>query len=128
MSYSYSKRSEENLVQCHQDLQVVFREVIKHRDCSIICGHRDEADQNAAFDRGHSQLKYPRSKHNKTPSLGIDVIPYPFSGWRDTVAFKEFGNFVLGIATMLKSYGAIENELTWGGNWKTFRDLPHYQL
>ena len=128
MSYSFSKKSEANLTQCSADLQTLFRTVIKHRDCSIICGQRGEMEQNAAYDLGHSKLRFPKSKHNKTPSLAVDVIPYPFAGWSDIKQFREFGNFVLGVAAMLKSYGAIESDITWGGNWTSFRDYPHYQI
>jgi len=126
--YKFSKRSEKNLTEAHQDLQTLFRTIIKYRDCSIICGHRGEMEQNAAFDRGNSKLRYPKSKHNKMPSLAVDVIPYPFNGWNDIDQFKEFGNFVKGIAVMLKAYGAIENDITWGGDWKSFRDYPHFQI
>ena len=127
MSYKYSQRSLDNLSEAHQDLQTVFNYVIKYRDCSIICGQRGEEEQNTAFDRGHSKLRYPKSKHNKQPSLAVDVIPYPFGGWHDVDQFREFGNFVLGVSVMLKSYGAIENEITWGGNWN-WKDYPHYQI
>lgn len=126
--YSYSDRSKDNLVQCHQDLQTLFNYVIKHRDCSIICGHRGEMDQNAAFDLGHSKLRHPKSKHNKLPSLAVDVLPFPFKGWKDIEQFIIFSNFVKGVAVMLKAYGTIENDIEYGGDWKTFKDYPHWQI
>lgn len=125
--YKYSARSEKNLTEAHQDLQTLFRTVIKYRDCSIICGHRGEMEQNAAYDRGHSKLRYPKSKHNKMPSLAVDVIPYPFKGWSNIDQFKEFSNFVKGIAVMLKAYGAIENDIEYGGDWN-WKDYPHWQI
>ena len=125
--YKFSKRSLDNLAQSHQDLQTVFNYVIKYRDCSVICGHRGELEQNAAYALGNSKLKYPRSKHNKTPSLAVDVLPYPFKGWKDINQFIEFGNFVLGVAEMLKAYGAIEHDIEWGGLWN-WKDYPHYQI
>ncbi len=84
-------------------------------------------EQNAAYDRGHSKLRYPKSKHNKMPSLAVDVIPYPFKGWSNIDQFKEFSNFVKGIAVMLKAYGAIENDIEYGGDWN-WKDYPHWQI
>ena len=57
--------------------------------------------------------------------MAVDVIPYP-ERW-DEKALTEFGNFVKGIAVMLKSYGAIDSEIEWGGDWQ-FVDKPHYQI
>ena len=127
MSYQYSGISKKNLSEVHQDLQTLFNYVIKYRDCSIVCGHRGEEEQNRAFDLGHSKLRYPKSKHNKKPSLAVGVIPYPFGGWKDIEGFLELGNFVIGVASMLKAYGAIEHEIEWGGNWK-WKDYPHFQI
>jgi len=73
----------------HTDLQDVFLEVIKHIDCTILCGHRDEEEQNNAFHEGKSKLKYPQSDHNKAPSLALDGAPYPID-WRNTKRFYYF--------------------------------------
>ena len=125
--YYFSDKSKERLSTTHQDLQTLFNYVIKGRDCSIICGVRGEAEQNEAYRKGNSKLQYPFSKHNKKPSLAVDVIPYPFNGWDDHIQFIEFGNYVLGVAEMLKQYGAIEHSIQWGGNWN-FKDYPHYEI
>ena len=128
----FSQRSKDNLAEAHQDLQTLFNEVIKHFDCTVICGHRGQIEQDDAHDRGFSQLKYPNSKHNSMPSSAVDVVPYfkekPHIRWEDDETFRNFGWYVLGIAKMLKQYGAIENNITWGGQWKSFRDYPHYEI
>ena len=46
-------------------------------DFAIICGHRGETEQNAAFAAGHSKVKYPYSKHNANPARAYDRVPYP---------------------------------------------------
>ena len=46
-------------------------------DFAIICGHRGETEQNAAFYAGKSKLKYPYSKHNSLPARAYDRVPYP---------------------------------------------------
>ena len=130
----YGKRSLENLNSCDPKLQELFNEVIKHVDCSIICGHRGEEAQNKAFNEGHSKLKFPDSKHNKKPSKAVDSPPYfkvkPHIRWNDKEAFCLFAGKVLGIAAMMGI------KIRWGGNWdgddelhdQTFFDGPHFEL
>lgn len=58
-------------------------------DLSITCGHRGEAEQNAAFDAGKSKKRWPESGHNKLPAKAFDFTPYPFKGWGDTLGFAR---------------------------------------
>lgn len=126
---SFGTRSRNNLDEAHEDLQILFKEVIKHYDCSVICGHRSKADQNKAFFDGRSKLKFPRSKHNSLPSNAVDVVPYPID-WKDMDRFYHFAGFVFGVAVML------DIDLRWGGDWdqdtdlhdQSFMDLPHFEL
>ena len=131
----YSERSKKRLKTCHIDLQVIFNHVIKYFDCTVITGHRGEKEQNAAYNKGNSKLKYPKSKHNKTPSLAADVMPYPID-WRDLNRMRYFAGVVFGIAKMLKDEGLITHNLRWGGDWdkdtevkdNKFNDLTHFEL
>src|SRR6185503_4741406 len=88
MSYKFSKRSLKNLAQCHPDLQKIAHEAIKEFDFVVICGHRGEKEQNEAYDNGYSKLRYPKSKHNKTPALAFDACPYPID-WEARAKFLE---------------------------------------
>ena len=125
----FGKTSRKRLATCHPKLQKVFKEVVKEFDCSVICGHRNEEDQNKAFDDGRSKVKYPHGRHNATPSNAIDVAPYPID-WNDRERFTYFAGYVLGIA---KSMGIT---LRWGGDWNrnwdlkdnNFDDLPHFEI
>jgi len=129
MPYFYSERSRARLEQCHPDLQKVFNVVIQYYDCTILQGHRQEAEQNELFEQGLSKLQWPHSKHNKMPSLAVDVTPYPVD-WDDTARHYYFAGLVLGIASMMGV------KLRWGGNWdgdlefkdQTFNDLVHFEL
>ena len=123
----FSIKSRNNLKQCHIDLQVVFTEVVKIVDCSVICGYRGEKDQNEAFDKGFSKLRFPKSKHNKIPSQAVDAVPYPVD-WKDKQRIIDFGAFVMDRADKLWKEGKITHRVQWGGNWVTFPDLPHYQI
>jgi peptidoglycan L-alanyl-D-glutamate endopeptidase CwlK len=105
-----------NLSQCHPDLQRIAFELIKEMDVVVICGHRGEKEQNEAFANGTSKLKFPKSKHNKTPSLAMDVVPYPIN-WEARAKFLEMRERMRAIA---KRLGIPVRFISW--------DLPHIEL
>jgi peptidoglycan L-alanyl-D-glutamate endopeptidase CwlK len=125
----FGKRSKKRLATCDDRLQDLFKEVIKYFDCTVIQGHRGEAEQNQAYDAGRSKLRYPDGKHNADPSKAVDVAPYPID-WSDRDRFHYFGGFVLGIASQ------IGLKIRWGGDWdrdtevkdNRFDDLPHFEI
>ena len=125
----FGSRSINRLKTCDQKLQELFYEVVKHFDCSILEGHRGEEGQNKAYADGKSKVKYPNGKHNKFPSVAVDVAPYPID-WSDRDRFHYFSGFVLGVA---KQMGM---NIRWGGDWnqdtKTkdnkFDDLVHFEI
>ncbi len=122
-----SKASIDKLVTCHDDLQLLVLDVAQRidagelfvagiRDITVLCGHRGKAEQEDCFKRGTSKLTWPHSRHNKTPSLAVDIAPYPID-WKDTGSFAVLRGFVLARAAALKlKIGVI--------SW----DLPHYQV
>ena len=132
---SYGRVSKGRLKTCHQDLQMIFNYVVQDFDNTIVCGQRDEEAQNKAYDDGFSKVRYPRSKHNGFPSMAVDAIPWPID-WEDTERMKYFAGHVMGVAKMLKRYGAITHDLISGLDWDadtelkdtTFKDHPHFQL
>lgn len=75
--FKYSKRSIAALGNCHPDLKILFMEVIKFYDNTILCGERSKKEQTEAFNNGVSQVEWPDSPHNKLPSLAVDSAPYP---------------------------------------------------
>jgi len=131
----YSKASKSRLASCHEDLQVLFNEVIKYIDVSIICGLRGQEAQDRAFSDGLSKVKFPNSKHNKLPSEAVDAVPYPID-WKNTPRMRFFAGIILGIAIMLKKQGKMKNCIRWGGDWDSdtdlndqrFNDLPHFEI
>lgn len=132
---TFSDKSKKYLSECHPDLQVIFNEVIKHFDCSVICGHRGAAEQNAAYEQGMSKVQFPNSKHNKVPAMAVDVVPYPVD-WNDRERMYFFAGHVIAIAKKLKELGWIKSDIRWGGDWnqdtdtkkETFKDLPHFEI
>lgn len=132
---AFGIRSLTNLGQAHKDLQVIFKEVIKQFDCTVICGHRSKEAQNKAYSDGFSKVQYPNSKHNSIPSMAVDVVPYPID-WKDTNRMYLFNGFVLATAIRLKEEGKITHDLRLGSDWDSdtqvndhrFIDLPHFEL
>ena len=133
----FGKTSLERLETCHEDLQLLFLQVVSTFDCSVICGHRGEEEQNKAFNASPqlSKLKFPDSKHNSYPSMAIDVVPYPVD-WQDIKRMHYFAGYVKATAEQLKKDQLISHDIRWGGDWdgdtqvndQTFIDLPHFEL
>ena len=119
--YKYSRSSKRKLSTCHPDLQRIFNEVIKYMDVTIVYGYRGKDIQNRLYNSGFSKLKFPESKHNKTPSLAVDVAPWP-TLWTDEKLFYQLYGIVKVISEML------DIKIRWGGHWKSFPDLAHFEL
>ena len=125
----FGTRSKKSLSSCDERLQQVFQEVIKHVDCSVIEGHRNEERQNKLYEEDKTKVYWPNGRHNDSPSRACDVVPYPID-WNDRERFHLFAGFVLGIA---KSMGIT---LRWGGDWdqdwtvmdNKFDDFPHFEI
>ncbi len=125
----FGRKSKERLATCDKRLQDVFNEVIKHVDCSVLEGNRNEERQNKLFDEGKTKVKFPNGRHNSSPSLAVDVTPYPVD-WSDRERQTLFAGFVLGIANRMGI------TLRWGGDWdmdfkvmdNRFDDFPHFEV
>jgi peptidoglycan L-alanyl-D-glutamate endopeptidase CwlK len=144
----YGARSKERLASCHPELQLVFNSAMEQlpyrtksgvliQDIGIIEGHRNKERQNYLFDTEKSQLKWPQSNHNSTPSNAIDALPYhpvkPHYHWADKDEMEAFAKFIIIIA---ERHGV---HLRWGGDWdedgkrvdkdvnESFFDGPHFE-
>jgi peptidoglycan LD-endopeptidase CwlK len=125
----FSKKSKAKLNTCDKRLIELFNKVVKKFDCTIIEGHRSKDRQNKLFDEGKSKLQYPNGKHNATPSMAVDVAPYPID-WNDRERFTYFAGYVVGIAYQMGL------KIRWGGDWdmdtqvkdNNFDDLPHFEI
>jgi peptidoglycan L-alanyl-D-glutamate endopeptidase CwlK len=121
MQNTFSSHSKKALLTCDIRLQEILHQAIKEYDFSVLCGFRNEQDQNYAFDNGFSRLKFPRSRHNSSPSLAVDIAPYPII-WNDPVRFIQLSQIIKRIAS------GLFVELQWGGDWSKFIDMPHYEI
>ena len=125
----FSDKSKGILATCHPKLIAICNTAIMRFDFSVISGNRGEKEQNRAFAAGNSHLGFPHSKHNKEPSMAVDLAPFPID-WDDTGRFKLLAGYILGLAVALKI------ELRWGGAWgedfnmenQRLVDLGHFEL
>ena len=138
----YSQISKERLSTAHYLQQYLWNEIIRYWDVTIVCGFRNQVEQDAAYAKGASTKCWPNSKHNtfspiyptRPESLAVDVAPYDARihgiNWGAIEEFKNLGFFVLGFAA---SKGI---EITWGADWnknylvsdEKFKDLGHFEL
>lgn len=114
----FSLISQSRLATCDEQIQRVMNEVIKVYDIAVICGFRDQEAQNKAVAEGKSSKPWPTSKHNRSPSLAVDIAPWPLD-WYDIGRFRVMGGIVLGVAHMMGI------KMRWGVSWG---DYPHWEV
>ena len=144
MKYSFSQKSLDNLMSCHQDIQKILVELIGMYDFSVIEGARSKETQMKYFAEGKSKLDgiIKKSKHQSTPSMAVDIMPYKkgtnaFSGKElDHRRFYMMMGMVKAIADRLLIKGEITHRVRFGLDWdgddtfsdQAFHDLPHFEL
>ncbi|MGY6275050.1 M15 family metallopeptidase [Methylomonas sp. MgM2] len=125
---TFDSRSERSIATLNPKAQRLARIFLKKVlnagiEARIISGTRTYDEQNALFRKGRfgnpkpivTKAKGGHSNHN----FGI--------AW-DIGIFKN--GAYLGESPLYDKAAevALEPELEWGGNWKSFKDKPHYQL
>jgi peptidoglycan L-alanyl-D-glutamate endopeptidase CwlK len=150
MSYKYALKSKQKLETCHNDIQLIFNEVIKYYDITILEGIRTTSRQVELYNQGKSKLDgiIKKSKHQgyfykgKLISFAIDVMPYKkntnaFSGKeKDNRRFYYMAGVIKTISKILYDKYLISHKIRWGGDWnnndiytdQTFDDLCHFEL
>lgn len=127
----YSKTSKRRFDELDGRLQRLLLEVLPYWDHSILCGHRPESEQTAAYLSGNSKVQFPNSKHNSLPSKAVDIQPYPWK--EDTQGLKElymFIGFVRGVANQMNI--KIRCGADWDGDGsikdQNFHDVFHIEV
>jgi len=128
--YQFGTQSKRNLLECDENLQRVAYAAIEGFGFTVVCGHRNEQDQNEAYENGFSTKKFPDGKHNLTPSKAFDAIPDD-GGWEaDIEQFILMAGYIKGVALVL---GVT---IRWGGDFDSdndmndeiFLDLAHFEI
>ncbi|KKK64530.1 hypothetical protein LCGC14_2983240 [marine sediment metagenome] len=126
---SFGRASKRRYETLHYLLQKILDRAIQVTDFSILCGYRNEQEQEEAFVKGNSKRHYPDSKHNQNPSIAVDLVPYPID-WENRDRFIFLAGVIFTIAQQL------EIKIRFGGNWsmsllfekQKFDDLVHFEL
>ncbi|MFB0824072.1 M15 family metallopeptidase [Chromobacterium violaceum] len=118
----FGKRSEELLVGVHTDLVMVARraKAIASLDFIVIEGVRSIIRQKELVGQGASRTM--NSRH--LTGHAIDLAPWMDGAipWESWSAFEEVG------LAMKKAASELKIPIVWGGDWKNFRDGPHFEL
>lgn len=133
---NFFKISQQKLNTCHHNLVFLFEAVVKEYDCTILVGMRSDAKQNELYKAGRSKKKGGKSKHNQSPSLAVDVSPYPIPkdwGQKDVKELARFYHFVGYVKATADMLGIkIRCGADWNGNKifndQGFDDLVHFEL
>ena len=122
--YKWGKASKDRLATCDKRLQEMADMMLSRSefDLSIACGHRTEKEQNDAFEKGKSKARFGQSKHNTFPSKAIDIWPCPVDWDINDRRWQEMALNAMWCA------GKLGFEIVWGGSFKSFRDLPHFEV
>ncbi len=121
MTRSFSPRSEQRLVGVHDDLVRVARRALELSpvDFAVIEGLRTTKRQAQLLKAGAS--KTMRSRH--LTGHAIDVAPIIAGQVRwDWPPFHQIA------AAMKQAAAELGVPIEWGGDWRTFKDGPHFQL
>lgn len=118
---AFSAKSERALKGVHPDLVRVMRRAIKATpiDFRINEGLRSLAQQKINVKKGVS--KTLNSKH--LTGHAVDAIP--LVGGKDSWAWPVYYKLAPVIKAAAKAEGVT---VTWGGDWKSFKDGPHWEL
>lgn len=99
-------------------------------------GKRTAEEQNMLFKKKVSKADgYDKKSYHQT-GLALDVIPYvKAEGVKGNAIYtkkisaqKRTMYFHMIAVCMLEAANRLGYKLTWGGNWQTFNDMPHWQI
>ena len=115
------KRSRERLIGVHPDLVIVLATAIQRTDIdfSVIEGMR-------TLERQKELVKAKASKTLKSRHLtghAVDIAPYVAGEIRWD--WPLYDRLAITIKKAAEDCGIV---LEWGGDWRTFKDGPHWQL
>ena len=125
--YKFARSSIERLQEVHNNLSAVMYQAkeISDIDFDVSCGYRSIEDQKALYDLGRSQLDGAKNKsmHNFTPALAVDIYAYNGKYADYSIDKMEY------LASVIKKAAEDLNvKIVWGGDWKEFIDMRHYEL
>ena len=121
MTYKLSNRSKSRLEGVHPDLVSVVERAIEitEQDFTVLEGLRSKERQRKLYKSGAS--KTMNSRH--LTGHAVDIAPYVGG----SVSWNWEFYYPMADA-MKKAAKELGVPLEWGGDWKSFKDGPHFQL
>lgn len=132
--FKFSKKSLKKLEGLHPNLQNFFMELIKISpyDFSITQGIRTAEEQNKLYQQGRTMpgkivtncdgYKLKSNHQTKSDGLGhagdIAVLVNNKITWEK----KYYKEVAISARILMQKYN-----IEWGGDWKSFKDLPHFE-
>jgi len=130
----FSESSLKRLSTCDIRLIELFTEAIKNSpvEFGISYGHRTPEEQYELYKQGRTKpgriVTYKDgyrelSKHNYSPSKAIDIVCY--KNMKVTWEPEYYKRVAVHVAKVALELGI---KYTWGGEFRTLKDLPHYEV
>lgn len=121
-NFKFSQRSENNLKGVNPDLVKVIRRTLEITpvDFIVIEGLRTQARQKELVSTGKSQTM--NSRH--LTGHAVDCAPLV----NKQIPWGDWSKFKLVADAVLQAGKELGIDVEWGGNWKSFKDGPHFQL
>lgn len=119
--FRLSKRSLANLQGVHPDLAAVVRLAIEltHVDFIVTEGRRSSQRQAALMQQGKTQTL--NSRHLTGHAVDVAALVDGSVNW-------DMANYRQIAAAMKNAAQQLNIPIEWGGDWKSFKDGPHFQL
>lgn len=133
MTFALSRRSEARLVGVHPDLVAVVRRAIQITpvDFGVLEGLRTPDRQRQLFQEGHSQTL--NSRHLTGHAVDLCAwVPNERTGkhevsW-ETRHYHKIARAMFDASGWIGPAYHNGTEVRWGGHWRTFKDLTHFEL
>lgn len=126
----FDERTEKNLATLEPQAQEKMRSFLAQAftvaasmgvEAKVICGRRGKAAQEAAKAKGASKAGFGFSWHNF--GTAIDLGLFIGSKYLDSADAAKANAVYSAIGALASSFG-----IEWGGNWKSFKDTPHFHI
>ena len=121
MAKTLNKKSIDRLSGVHPDLVSVVKLAIElsEIDFQVIEGVRSKARQEQLFKAGASQTL--NSRHLTGHAVDLAALVNDSIRWDWPLYFKIAD-------AMKKASSQLKIKIVWGGDWRTFKDGPHFEL
>ncbi len=118
-----SSKSIERLSGLHPDLVMLVQYAWKkgNYDFTVIEGLRAVERQRMLFEKGATKTMNSRHLYG----LAVDLAPIDPATKKITWSWDVFTPFGKNIKELAKE---LKIQIEWGGDWKSFKDGPHFQL